>query len=128
MAAASSPCGPPNCSSIRVERRGSGSDTRTVYIRRLLCMYMVVHLYFLGFSALGRDAGGFVELQKRPDQARRVVGDPPRHSLLLFLDSAADRRSGGVAAGLRGRDQDLVGGDFHVLEGVACQRALDHFV
>src|SRR5512144_644923 len=36
IAAASSPSGPPNCSSIRLASRGLGSETRTVYINRLL--------------------------------------------------------------------------------------------
>src|SRR5579871_584881 len=40
MAAASSPCGPPNCSSIRLASPGLHSATRTVYCSRLLCMNM----------------------------------------------------------------------------------------
>src|ERR1700761_3704297 len=35
-AAASSPCGPPNCSSRRFARPGFGAATRTVYCSRLL--------------------------------------------------------------------------------------------
>src|ERR1700761_3013935 len=37
QAAASSPCGPPNCSSKRLASPGLGAATRTVYCRRLLC-------------------------------------------------------------------------------------------
>src|SRR5690554_983448 len=40
MAAASSPSGPPNCSSNNDPRTGFGSATRTVYWRRLLWMNM----------------------------------------------------------------------------------------
>src|SRR6185312_8433842 len=41
-AAASSPCGPPNCSSIRLARPGLHSDTRTEYCSRLLWANMVL--------------------------------------------------------------------------------------
>src|SRR6478609_9869114 len=41
MAAANSPCGPPNCSSMRLAKPGLHSETRTVYCSRLLCMNIV---------------------------------------------------------------------------------------
>src|SRR4051812_5604236 len=113
---------------MSVAKRGSGSETRTVYISRLLCMYMKVHSlagYDLAFRG---DARGFIELQESAHQVRRLGSKPLRHRLFFLEDTAADRCGRRVAAGFRSGHQDRVGGNLHLFESVAGEGAFDHFV
>src|SRR5690606_16551762 len=111
MAAASSPCGPPNCSSMSVARSGSGRATRTVYIRRLLWMNMGISVgawQGCGGSALRGDAFGGLAGEEREDHGLMVLQQPLRHRLLLGEDPAADRGDVLVAGLARGDHQRAV--------------------
>src|SRR5690606_34337513 len=88
MAAANSPCGPPNCSSMRLASIGFGSDTRTVYISRLLCMNMGNFSWRLG------------HLHRRPPiQPEQLLVVP---GAAIFLQSAS-RKRGLLPVSNRGR-------------------------
>src|SRR5690349_8668878 len=99
MAAASSPCGPPNCSSIKLARPGSDSETLTVYCSRLLCMNM------------GRLLLAEQRLQNPSPRSEEGVGRKVhrRLELIAAVDGEWRDRHRGRALAASGIAQDRVG-------------------
>src|SRR5689334_8696475 len=100
IAAASSPCGPPNCSSMRVASTGSGSETLTVYIRRLLCMNMAVSRISTEFLGRRHDGFPFDYLS----MTRRAGGLLGKAASMVWLLAGAGKPQISARAGIDGQE------------------------